>query len=81
MCIAVPMQVTEIDDQKIARCRVGDSDTFVTASLALLSDTVSPGDYVLVHAGFAIEKADPQMARETLELMREMLEIAKGDRK
>lgn len=78
MCIAVPMQVTQIDDQRMARCRVGDSDTFVTASLALLAEEVAPGDYVLVHAGFAIEKTDPADAEETLELMREMLELSRG---
>lgn len=78
MCIAVPMKVTEIDDQKMARCRVGDSDTFVVASLALLSEEVEPGDYVMVHAGFAIEKTDPASAEETLELMREMIELSKG---
>jgi len=33
---------------------------------------VSLGDYVLVHAGFAIEKIDPQKARETLRLIEEM---------
>lgn len=33
---------------------------------------VKPGDYVIVHAGFAIEKIDPQKARETLELIDEI---------
>ena len=78
MCLAVPMQVAEIDENKMARCRVGETETFVTASLALLADEVKPGDYVMVHAGFAIEKTDPRQAEETLELMREMIALSKG---
>jgi len=33
---------------------------------------VMPGDYVLVHAGFAIEKIDPKQAHETLRIMDEI---------
>jgi len=35
---------------------------------------VSPGDYLIVHAGFAIEKLDEEHARETLRLLRQMRE-------
>ncbi len=73
------MMVTEIDENKMARCRVGDSDTFVAASVALLAADVKPGDYILVHAGFAIEKTNPQDALETLTLMKEMLELSKKE--
>lgn len=41
------------------------------ASLMLLGQEVALGDFVIVHAGFAIAKLDEQEARETLELMRE----------
>ena len=44
------------------------------ADLRLLPE-VAIGDYVLVHAGFAIERLDPQAARETLELIREILSL------
>lgn len=40
-------------------------------SVGLLKD-VSVGDYVIVHAGFAIEKVDEKRAKETLEILREM---------
>jgi hydrogenase expression/formation protein HypC len=41
------------------------------ASLMLLADEVNVGDYVIVHAGFAISLLDRKEALETLELMRE----------
>jgi len=43
-------------------------------SLALMEEVqVQVGDYVLVHAGFAIEKVDPEEAEETLRLIREII--------
>jgi hydrogenase expression/formation protein HypC len=42
------------------------------ASLMILGDEVNIGDYVIVHAGFAISLLDKQEALETLELMREV---------
>jgi hydrogenase expression/formation protein HypC len=43
------------------------------ASLMMLADNVAVGDYVLIHAGFAISRLDEAEARETLALMRECL--------
>ena len=42
------------------------------ASLMILDDPVEVGDFVIVHAGFAISKLDEEEARETLAMMREM---------
>ena len=72
MCLAVPMQVTEVQDDVLARCRVGEGDTFVTASTMLLSEPLSAGDYIIVHAGFALRKIEPEEAEETLRLLREI---------
>jgi hydrogenase expression/formation protein HypC len=44
------------------------------ASLMMLGEQVKVGDYVLIHAGFAISKLDKEEALETLALMRECLE-------
>jgi hydrogenase expression/formation protein HypC len=44
------------------------------ASLMMLGEPVTVGDYVLIHAGFAIGKLDEDEALETLALMRECLE-------
>lgn len=42
-----------------------------SASLMMLADEVKVGDFLIIHAGFAISKLDEDEARETLELMRE----------
>ena len=69
MCLGVPMQVISIDGSDI----VAEIDGVRReASLMILDDEVRLGDYVIVHAGFAISKLDEDDARETLALMREM---------
>jgi hydrogenase expression/formation protein HypC len=45
------------------------------ASLMMLNEEVAVGDYVLIHAGFAISRLDPEEAEETISLMRECLEL------
>jgi hydrogenase expression/formation protein HypC len=79
VCLAVPMKITEITPDDMARCRVGDSDTFVSASVALLPERPNLGDYIIVHAGFALRTIEPADAEETLKLMREMLALAKPE--
>ncbi len=72
MCLAVPMKVTEVRDEDVLRCKVGESDTYVTASALLLPEPAVPGDYVIVHAGFALRVLDPEEAEESLRLLREI---------
>ncbi len=79
MCLAVPMKVTEIQNGDMARCRVGDGDTYVTASAALLPEPLQPGDYIIVHAGFALRKLDPADAEETLKLLREIVALSRPE--
>ncbi len=80
MCLAVPVKVVELLDMDMVRCQVGDSDTFVNASTALIADELQPGDYIIVHAGFALRKLDGADAEETLRLLREMVEVVEADR-
>ncbi len=69
MCLGVPMQVMSIDGTDI----VAEIDGVRReASLLILDDPVEVGDFVIVHAGFAISRLDREEARETLALMREM---------
>jgi hydrogenase expression/formation protein HypC len=68
MCLAIPAKVISVEGQT---ARVTIEDVEYTASLLLLND-VKPGDYIMLHAGFAIEKVDPQEAAETLQLLLEM---------
>jgi len=80
MCLAVPMRVADVSAEGIARCQVGEGETYVTISTALLAEPPAPGEYVIVHAGFALRTLEPADAEETLKLLREILAAAKpGD--
>lgn len=69
MCLAIPAEVTEIRDG-IAIVDIGGAKREVSL---LLLDEVNLGDYVIVHAGFAIQRLDRTAAEETLRLLREMV--------
>lgn len=71
MCLAVPAEIVSMENG-MATCRVGGGETTVQASLLLLDEEASIGDYLLIHAGFALRRLDPEEAEETLELMRQM---------
>ena len=70
MCLGIPMQVQKIDGD-LAVCEIDGVKR--EASLMLLSETVDVGDFVLIHAGFAISRLDEQDAEETLALFRQIL--------
>ena len=69
MCLAVPSKIVEI---KEALATVDVDGVRREASLLLLED-VKIGDYVILHAGFAISKVDEEVAKQTLVDMRNML--------
>ncbi len=73
MCVGVPMQVVSIDNNGSAITEM--DGVRREASLMLLSDEVKVGDFVIVHAGFAISRLDEEDARETLALMREVFSV------
>ncbi len=71
MCLAIPGKIVDIDAEK-ERAVVDYGDgTKREANITLVE--VRIGDYVLVHAGFAIQVLDEKDAKETLDLFREML--------
>jgi hydrogenase expression/formation protein HypC len=72
MCWAVPTKLVEIDGQ-VGKVEIG--GTVREVGLQLL-EAPRVGDYVLIHAGFAIEKVDEEEAAKTLELL---AEIGYGD--
>ena len=71
MCLAIPAKIESIENG-VAQCRVGEGETFVTASLMLLDQEATMGDYVIIHAGFAIRKLDLKEAQETLTILRDL---------
>jgi hydrogenase expression/formation protein HypC len=68
MCLGVPSQVVEIREETAV---VDVGGTRREVSLALVED-VCVGDWVILHAGFAIEKLSPEEAEKTLALFREI---------
>lgn len=68
MCLAVPARITEINGH---RAKVDMAGVMYEASVMMLPDA-RVGDYVIVHAGFAIEKLDEEEALRTLELFKMM---------
>ncbi|MDR2503611.1 MAG: HypC/HybG/HupF family hydrogenase formation chaperone [Deltaproteobacteria bacterium] len=72
MCLAVPVKVEALLEAGMARCRVGESETFVLVSDALLEVPPVVGDYLIVHAGFALRRMETEEAEETLELLRQL---------
>jgi len=74
MCLAVPGKVTEIyEENGVKMGRVDFSGNRQQACLSCLPH-VNVGDYVIVHAGFALNTLDEEDALETLELFRQMAE-------
>lgn len=72
MCLAVPAKVVSIEGP-IATVSVLGNTT--VADISLL-ENIQTGDYVLVHAGFAIQKYDEEEAKITLELLKELAQTA-----
>jgi hydrogenase expression/formation protein HypC len=68
MCLAIPAKVIKVDG---ASALVTIEDVEYQASLLLLDD-VRPGDYIMLHAGFAIQKVDAEEAALTLRLLNEV---------
>jgi hydrogenase expression/formation protein HypC len=68
MCLAIPGEIVEIQDD-VATVRIGEA--LRKASLMLIPDGAKLGDYVIVHAGFALHIVDPEEAQESLKLIRE----------
>ena len=75
MCLAIPGQVLEVVDtaNHIAKVNVAGVRRNVNIGLLVEEDGgVLPGDWVLIHVGFAISRIDEQEARETRELLEAM---------
>ncbi len=75
MCLAIPSQVVKIENN-IATIEI--DGVRRDASLLLLDD-VEVGDYVIVHAGFAIHKIDVETALQSLAFLREAAEYAETE--
>lgn len=69
MCLAIPVKVMECLENDQALADVGGVQKTIDVSLL---DRVQPGDFVILHVGFAINRLDEEEARKTLAMLQEM---------
>jgi hydrogenase expression/formation protein HypC len=74
MCLAIPSKITQIENNMATI----DVDGVKRKASLLLLENAGIGDYVIVHAGFAIHKIDETVALETLQLLKETLALVEG---
>jgi len=75
MCLAIPGQVVEFVDEENRLATVEVAGVRRAVNVSLLDDgdeSVRPGDWVLIHVGFALSKVDEEEALATLRLLEEM---------
>jgi hydrogenase expression/formation protein HypC len=75
MCLAIPGQVLEIVDESNRLARVDVAGVRRNVNIGLLDgdgNGATPGDWVLIHVGFAMSKVDEDEAKATLELLQRM---------
>lgn len=76
MCLAIPAQITELDEGNMATVNI----LGVTRAISTdLTPAAKVGDFVLVHAGFSIEVISEEAANETLDLIRQFPDFADTD--
>jgi hydrogenase expression/formation protein HypC len=75
MCLAIPGQIVEIVDESNRLAKVEVAGVRRTVNIGLLDvdgTSATPGDWVLIHVGFALSKIDEEEAHATLRLLQEM---------
>ncbi|CAN5631682.1 HypC/HybG/HupF family hydrogenase formation chaperone [soil metagenome] len=75
MCLAIPGQLVDMVDEEKRLARVDVAGVRRTVNLGLLDGVdggAGPGDWVLIHVGFAMSKIDEEEARATLKLLEGM---------
>jgi hydrogenase expression/formation protein HypC len=80
MCLGIPGRVTDIrDDAGLAMGVVDFGGIRREVCLQYVADQVRPGDYVVVHVGFAISKVDEDEARKTFQALKAMSQLDELD--
>ena len=75
MCLAVPGQVIELNGQNALVNILGNR---TEANISLIAD-VKIGDYIMVHAGYAIQKYEENEAKENLALIQSLIQKTEHD--
>jgi hydrogenase expression/formation protein HypC len=76
VCLAIPGQIVEVIDEPNQLAKVDVAGVRRTVNIGLLAEDADggagPGDWVLIHVGFALSKVDEEEARATLRLLQGM---------
>lgn len=75
MCLAIPGQIVEVVDEENRLAKVDVAGVRRTVNIGLLDgdrESVGPGDWVLIHVGFAISQVNEEEARATRDLLERM---------
>ncbi len=73
MCLGIPGTIVEIDEDRPDLAKVDVSGVRRMINIGLLENEVlEPGDWILIHVGFALSKVDEEEAQATLALLRQM---------
>ena len=75
MCLAIPSKIVEIKEG----LGIIDADGVIRKVSLLLLDEAKVGDYVIVHAGFALHKIDEEAAMESLSILRQALALTEQE--
>jgi hydrogenase expression/formation protein HypC len=75
MCLGIPHEVVDVIDQDRCLIKMGGAPQHCFIGLV---DDLKPGDWVVVHAGFAIDKISPEDAKANLLLLEKYLEPVRG---
>lgn len=76
MCLGIPGQILEIVDDKNSIAKVVVSGVKRNVSIALVRpEGIEPGDWVLIHVGFAMSKIDEGEAHETMKALHTMGDV------
>lgn len=72
MCLAIPGQVVEMSLEQPALAKVDVGGVRRNVNVGLLDDALAPGDWILIHVGFALSKIGEVEARDQLRMLRAM---------
>src|ERR1700733_5520288 len=74
MCLAIPARLVEYldDDHMYGKVELGGVQRRINTSLLVGEDVTAPGEYVLVHVGFALSRVSETEAAETLRILEQM---------
>jgi hydrogenase expression/formation protein HypC len=73
MCLAIPGQIVDMATGQPLLARVNVGSVLRNVNIGLLdAGEVAPGDWILIHVGFALSKIDEQQAHDQLHMLRAM---------